>query len=806
MCYEGLESLEEAPANIEVLQLTHRTDAPSPTINVTWTMSADNIKNRQREFQIELSEDPDFTQGTKTKTWTHPNSPLSFSRSTIIDLDQSLKTSLKTNSLDKSWTEPLWKKVIYARVRLGDEEGNKRSTTSQKWTTAVECKGSYLNDTSLTPSTDWSCKNCPAGASCEADEPWFGVVALFGYYRIPSETIPTTFQRCLYPGACLGARNREFQKMYNDLNDTDVDLADQDLANVTEGCNKQYGFRNESRLCHTCGPNFRRSGLHECKKCPGDRSMNFWTIVLGVLLAIGVLSALVLVTIGEAGNINLSESMQKCILNYFQVAALFVNIPLRWPGPMQTFFDFQGAISTIGEHLVNPDCIATDSSAAELFYAKQLAYLLAPIFLVVTVFLLWRLYACKTGKEWSRQAVVPKKAALQEMMDENSSDEEEESRLATAAIKETSNIDSQSKDEDEVTQTNATIKDKFVVTVCVLIYLMYPTLCKQAFGLFTCLFMEGKRYLLADLEETCYEGRHVYYVIFVGIPQLIIFVAGLPIVGLYFLHRNRDNLDTMAVKVRYGIFFGGYKKERYYWEGVLIFRKVAVIIVSSFGTIMKPEMQVLMLNLILMCCYGAQQIGQPYNIVGAERRGHQILESLELLALAMLLLTLWSGLVMFVLDESSDKEEQMLHTFLSGFTVFANVMFLFLLAFVLARQVLREKRDGSSSGKGKATESSDEGRGESDKLGRRSQHSRSVVVPAPARGTGRGSLRYNVKVAVDLKKAKDKVEAHELSLAAREQQREVQRIHAKSRLANRLQSRSRVTKKEVEAVVVVEDE
>tara|TARA_B100000768_G_C10955664_1_gene239535 strand:+ start:85 stop:549 length:465 start_codon:yes stop_codon:yes gene_type:complete len=113
--------------------------------------------------------------------------------------------------------------------------------------------------------------------------------------------------------------------------------------------------------------------------------MNFWTIVLGVLLAVGLLSALVLVTIGEAGNINLSESMQKCILNYFQVAALFVNIPLRWPGPMQTLFDFQGAISTIGEHLVNPDCIATDSSAAELFYAKQLAFLLAPILLVITV-------------------------------------------------------------------------------------------------------------------------------------------------------------------------------------------------------------------------------------------------------------------------------------------------------------------------------------------------------------------------------------------------------------------------------------
>jgi hypothetical protein len=62
-------------------------------------------------------------------------------------------------------------------------------------------------------------------------------------------------------------------------------------------------------------------------------------------------------------------------------------------------------------------------------------------------------------------------------------------------------------------------------------------------------------------------------------------------------------------------------------------------------------------------------------------------------------------------------------------------------------------------------------------------------------GTIKGSLRYNAKVAMVLKKAKDNAEAHHVSLAAREQQREAQRTHARSRLANRLQSRSRVVKK-----------
>ena len=58
------------------------------------------------------------------------------------------------------------------------------------------------------------------GADCSAKTPWFGVRALFGYYRVPivdsnitTTSTPTTFERCLFPGACLGARNLEFAKM-----------------------------------------------------------------------------------------------------------------------------------------------------------------------------------------------------------------------------------------------------------------------------------------------------------------------------------------------------------------------------------------------------------------------------------------------------------------------------------------------------------------------------------------------------------------------------------------------------------------
>ena len=58
-------------------------------------------------------------------------------------------------------------------------------------------------------------------------------------------------------------------------------------------------------------------------------------------------------------------------------------------------------------------------------------------------------------------------------------------------------------------------------------------------------------------------------------------------------------------------------------------------------------------------------------------------------------------------------------------------------------------------------------------------------------GTIKGSLRYQAKVAVVMKRAKDNVDAHDVSSIARKKQREVQRTQAKSRLADRLKSRSR---------------
>ena len=209
------------------------------------------------------------------------------------------------------------------------------------------------------------------------------------------------------------------------------------------------GFRANSRLCHGCRPKWRRYSRDQCAEC-SDNTRNWLLMLLGLIIILAALVALVLNAIKEAGRTTTSESIQKVIINYAQVAALFQNFPLRWPSAVIGLFQVQGAVSTLGEHLINPDCVSFVSyrTEAELHYAKQVGYVVLPWALIVVSYAIWNTYAWKKGIDFHQR----------------------EERSDTHAQ-----------------LSHLTPKDKFVVSLCVVIYLLYPTLCTQGFSLFNCI-------------------------------------------------------------------------------------------------------------------------------------------------------------------------------------------------------------------------------------------------------------------------------------------------------------------------------
>ena len=125
-----------------------------------------------------------------------------------------------------------------------------------------------------------------------------------------------------------------------------------------------------------------------------------------------------------------------------------------------------------------------------------------------------------------------------------------------------------------------------------------------------------------------------------------------------------------------------------------------MIAISGFGVGMSAEMQALILLFVLMICCMLQYQFQPFEVLGITRKRHKILRGLEFSVLAMLIMTLWAGLVMFKLDESSeDPQSKSAHTFLTVITVLANVVFVFVLVFILLRQIYHEKEEDGTTKK-----------------------------------------------------------------------------------------------------------
>jgi hypothetical protein len=182
-------------------------------------------------------------------------------------------------------------------------------------------------------------------------------------------------------------------------------------------------------------------------------------------------------------------------------------------------FEIQGSISTLGDHIVNVDCIISSRwSVSELFYGKQAMFACMPLLTALVAFIFWFVYGiCKRTPFFAKRA------------------------------------------NDRV----KTPKDKFIVTVTVIIFLMYTTLCQQAFSMFSCKWVGITQYLEVDLEEPCYAGRHLSMVLTLGIPQLVVYVVGLPAIVLHFLRQNRPqssvgantNSRNQRLEARGGLFY-----------------------------------------------------------------------------------------------------------------------------------------------------------------------------------------------------------------------------------------------------------
>jgi hypothetical protein len=182
----------------------------------------------------------------------------------------------------------------------------------------------------------------------------------------------------------------------------------------------------------------------------------------------------------------------------------------------------------------------------------------------------------------------------------------------------------------------------------IVLFLLHPNVTTLAFSMFSCKALgvgPENQYLLNDLSQQCYRyhplhthlpsltalrgiktehdvmcaqcvmcdvlrcvfgsTEHLFWIYRVTLP-LLVFVIGIPVLAWCFLRFNLKYIqeersfpeEAIRMKEKFGFLYNGYQTDRWYWEFMVVFRKVGLVMISVF---LVANVQVQALAALALC-------------------------------------------------------------------------------------------------------------------------------------------------------------------------------------------------------------
>ncbi|EWS72016.1 transmembrane protein, putative (macronuclear) [Tetrahymena thermophila SB210] len=153
-----------------------------------------------------------------------------------------------------------------------------------------------------------------------------------------------------------------------------------------------------------------------------------------------------------------------------------------------------------------------------------------------------------------------------------------------------------------------------VSSLLIFIYLVSQNIYQAGLQIIFCLEFDGTYYMKSQMDYQCYTQQHYFYIFSLVLPVLLIIVVVYPIFMLYVLYINKSKLlDKFSSKIvrKYGYFFSGYKKNRWWWELVITQYKFITLIIATY--LSSQAIQQLLSITFIQSIYCALQIYfKPY--------------------------------------------------------------------------------------------------------------------------------------------------------------------------------------------------
>ena len=210
------------------------------------------------------------------------------------------------------------------------------------------------------------------------------------------------------------------------------------------------------------------------------------------------------------------------------------------------------------------------------------------------------------------------------------------------------------------------LKRNIIISVIWIIYLLHPTLTKSSLSIFQCTTVDtDMKRVTIEMTIEWYSSTHTFWALAVGIPMIVVWVFGMPIIMLGILIKNRHRLNDESVKRYYLIIYQGLRNETFYWEFINIIRKITMyiwnVLLSTYNGFYRASISILVLVILLRL----QIRIKPYKF---EQNN-----LIEMLAINAGMITLFGGII-FV--DQTDASIEFIQLFALVFILLINIYFI----------------------------------------------------------------------------------------------------------------------------------
>jgi hypothetical protein len=342
-------------------------------------------------------------------------------------------------------------------------------------------------------------------------------------------------------------RLNEFSEYFIRCPYKDACIGSSNISNLilTGECKTGY----TGNLCNSCEKEYSKHSNYICQRCSGY-SIEVFKSVCIILIVLTIFVLIVYMNLKSAYKLKSVNAIYiKIFFNYIQLVMLTANLDLEWPDITLEFLYAQSQAGSLGENFLNFDCVINSYfsgiSIEDIYYNKLISMSILPSVMIFIALLVWTLVS-----------------------------------MYNYNLK--------------------YIKEEFISTMIIVIILIHPNLVKYLFSTLSCKELEpGEYWVRGNYDIECWNDKHTSYILWVVIPGIVIWGILAPAICLAILIQHRRNLKDIKIRLKLGFLFNGYNNQFYYWEFLIMYRKVLIIFCSTFLSSISINIQALTVAIIL---------------------------------------------------------------------------------------------------------------------------------------------------------------------------------------------------------------